>query len=102
MVRWIDFDEMLSKLLISKLYGDAFDYVDYTLNNEGRINKVNIGLYNIDTGKVDTTNVMPNIFIDVIVDVASQLVEQHPGKAELLKEDCLKLIKFIENNKMTV
>jgi hypothetical protein len=91
---------MVSRLMISKLYGDAFDHVDYTLNNEGRIYKVNIGLFNIETGKVDTTSVMPNIFIDVVVDVAAQLMEQHPEKAELVKDDCLKLIKYVENNKM--
>lgn len=97
LVCWIDFEEMVSKLLMSKLYGDAFDHVDYTLNNEGRIYKVSI-----DTGKVDTTSVMPNIFIDVVVDVAVQLMEQHPDKAERIKDDCMKLIKFVENNKMNI
>jgi len=102
LAHWIDFEEMVSQLLMSKLYGDAFDHVDYTLNNEGRIYKVNIGLFNIDTGKVDTTSVMPNIFIDVVVDVAAQLMNQHPHKAERIKDGCLKLIKFVENNKMNV
>ena len=94
-----DFDELVSKLLNYKLCGDAYDYIDYSLDSLKRIYKVNVGLWNARMFEIEETSVFPPIFIDIFTDVTAYHIQKHPEKEEHLKQGFLQLLKFIEDNK---
>lgn len=96
----VDFDEMASKLLQSKLYGSAYNFIDFTFDKTKKIHKVNIGLYNRETEKVDETIVPPNVFIDIITNLTAQQIQKKPEQEKYYKNVYLKLLKHIEANKI--
>ncbi len=99
LIRFVDYDDMVSKLLESKLYGSAYRFVDFSLNEEKKIYRINIGLFNRDLGEIEETSIEPDIFIDIFTNITARQIELHPENEKHYKECYLKLLKFIEKNK---
>lgn len=96
----VNFEEMVSKLLQSKLYGSAYNFIDFTQNETKKISRVNIGLYNRETGKIDKTSILPNIFIDIITNLTAKQIQKNPQKEKYYQNMYLKLLNHIEKNKV--
>lgn len=96
----VNFEEMVSELLQSKLYGSAYNFIDFTQNETKKISRVNIGLYNRETGKIDKTSILPNIFIDIITNLTAKQIQKNPQKEKYYQNMYLKLLNHIEKNKV--
>lgn len=96
----VNFEEMVSELLQSKLYGSAYNFIDFTQNETKKISRVNIGLYNRETGKIDKTSLLPNIFIDIITNLTAKQIQKNPQKEKYYQNMYLKLLNHIEKNKV--
>lgn len=94
----VNLDELVSKLLNSELYGSAYNFVDYSLEDK-KIYRINIGLFNRDLGEVEETSMKPELFIDIFTNLTAQQIEKHPEHEKHYKEIYLKLLKYIEKNK---
>lgn len=101
MALMFDYDEMVSKLLNRKLCGDAFNYIDYSMDSKNRIYDVNIGLYNLHKFEIEETSVVPYIFIDILTDVTAYHISERPEEEEHLKQQFLQFLTFIEENKIS-
>ena len=95
----VNFDEMVAELSKSKLYGSAYNFIDFTKDQANKICKVNIGLYNRETGMVDETSVVPNIFIDIFTNLTAAQIQKKPDQEKYYKKLYLNLLNHIEKNK---
>lgn len=81
----VNYDEMVAQLSKSKLYGSAYNFIDFTKDQANKICKVNIGLYNRETGMVDETSVVPNIFIDIFTNLTAAQIQKNLIKKNIIK-----------------
>lgn len=95
----VNYDEMIAQLSKSKLYGSAYNFIDFTKDQANKICKVNIGLYNRETGMVDETSVVPNIFIDIFTNLTAAQIQKKPDQEKYYKKLYLNLLNHIEKNK---
>ena len=95
----VNYEEMVTDLSKSKLYGSAYNYIDFDINKAKKIERVNIGLFNRDIGKIEETSVKPNVFIDIFTNLTATQIEKNPQRENYYKEIYLKLLKHLEENK---
>lgn len=93
-----DYDDMVSKLLDRRLCSDAFNYIDYSMDSEKRIYKVNVGLWSDGKFEIEETSVTPTIFIEILTDVTALHITKRPEEEKRLKQQFLQLLGFHENN----
>lgn len=96
----VNYEEMVTDLSKSKLYGSAYNYIDFDINKAKKIERVNIGLFNRDIGKIEETSVKPNVFIDIFTNLTAVQIEKNPQKENYYKETYIKLLKYFEENKI--
>lgn len=96
----VNYEEMVTDLSKSKLYGSAYNYIDFDINKAKKIERVNIGLFNRDIGKIEETSVKPNVFIDIFTNLTATQIEKNPQRENYYKEIYLKLLKYFEENKI--
>lgn len=99
LTRWVDFNEMVTKLLKCDFYGSAFNYIDYSTCENKNIYRVNIGCFNRDIDKVVEIAVLPHVSIYILTELAVHIIQEHPKQERAVKDSFVRLISEIAKRK---
>jgi len=97
-----NFDNIINQIYTPDGWTNSVEFVAFNKNDKNKIANVSIGLFDLEEGNIDLNIIDINKFIKIFTNLTAINIEKNPQKEALYKENYLKLLKYIEQNRADI